>query len=74
MPQEISDEQAIPVSDMFLTAYFAADEAEVTSGDTGRLWLRHRLACSLFLALGCSADAVSVSIDRETSRLDVLRR
>jgi threonine dehydrogenase-like Zn-dependent dehydrogenase len=33
LPQEIS-EQAIPISDIFPTGYFAANEAEVTSGDT----------------------------------------
>jgi threonine dehydrogenase-like Zn-dependent dehydrogenase len=34
LPEEISDEQAIPISDIFPTGYFAADEAEVRPGDT----------------------------------------
>lgn len=34
LPEEISDEQAIPVSDIFPTGYFGAEEAEVQPGDT----------------------------------------
>lgn len=34
LPQEITDEQAIPVSDIFPTGYFAAEEAQVKPGDT----------------------------------------
>ncbi|MBV9443149.1 MAG: zinc-binding dehydrogenase, partial [Acidobacteriaceae bacterium] len=34
LPEEISDEQAIPISDIFPTGYFGAELAEIEPGDT----------------------------------------
>jgi threonine dehydrogenase-like Zn-dependent dehydrogenase len=34
LPDDVTDEQAIPVSDIFPTGYFAAEEMEVKPGNT----------------------------------------
>ena len=34
LPEQVTDEQAIMISDIFPTAYFGADIAEVEDGDT----------------------------------------
>src|SRR5437868_12719299 len=38
LPEEVSDDQAIMLSDIFPTAYFGADLAEIEDGDTVAVW------------------------------------
>lgn len=38
LPEEVSDDQAIMISDIFPTGYFGADIAEVSDGDTVAVW------------------------------------
>ncbi|HEX4230451.1 MAG TPA: zinc-dependent alcohol dehydrogenase [Bryobacteraceae bacterium] len=38
LPMEVSDDQAILISDIFPTAYFGADIAGITPGDTVAIW------------------------------------
>jgi threonine dehydrogenase-like Zn-dependent dehydrogenase len=73
LPQEISDEQAIPVSDIFPTGYFAADEAEVTPGDTVAVFGCGPVGLFAIASAGLLGARRIFAIDRETDRLNVAR-
>jgi threonine dehydrogenase-like Zn-dependent dehydrogenase len=73
LPDEVSDEQAILLSDIVPTGYFGAELAEITDGDTVAV-----LGCgpvgqfAILAARLLGADRV-LAIDREPSRLEMAR-
>lgn len=73
LPEEVSDEQAIMLSDIFPTAYFGAELAEIKSGDTVAVF-----GCGP-VGLFCIASAHLLgagrvfAIDTEQSRLEMAR-
>ncbi len=73
LPDEVSDDQAIPISDIFPTGYFGADMAEIKKGDTVAVFgcgpVGQFAMASAFLM---GAGRV-FAIDRIESRLDMAR-
>lgn len=73
LPEEVSDEQAIMLSDIFPTAYFGAKLAEIKGGDTVAIF-----GCGP-VGLFCIASAKLLgagrifAIDTEQSRLEMAR-
>ena len=67
LPQGVSDDQAIMLSDIFPTAYFGAEIAEITPGDTVAvfgcgpvgLFALAKRRDSASLAPNCSVQVVS---------------
>ncbi len=74
LPDEISDEQAIPVSDIFPTGYFAADEAQVTPGDTVAVFGCGPVGLFAIASAGLLGARRIFAIDRVADRLAVARK
>ncbi|MFN3325889.1 MAG: zinc-dependent alcohol dehydrogenase [Bryobacteraceae bacterium] len=73
IPEEVTDEQAILISDIFPTGYFAAELAEVKDGDVVAVF-----GCGpvgQFAIASCKLQGVSrvLAIDQEETRLDMAR-
>jgi threonine dehydrogenase-like Zn-dependent dehydrogenase len=73
LPDEISDEQAIPVSDIFPTGYFAADEAEVKPGNTVAVFGCGPVGLFAIASAGLLGARRIFAIDRVPERLSVAR-
>ena len=74
LPDQVSDEQAILLSDIFPTGYFAAELAEVTPGDTVAVFgcgPVGQFAITSAKLLGASRV---FAVDSVSSRLDMARR
>jgi len=71
LPEDISDEQAIPVSDIFPTGYFAADEAEVKPGDTVAVFGCGPVGLFAIASAGLLGARRIFAIDRVADRLSV---
>jgi threonine dehydrogenase-like Zn-dependent dehydrogenase len=73
LPDEVSDDQAIPLSDIFPTGYFGADLAEIKKGDTVAVFGCGPVGqCAIASALMMGAGRV-IAIDRIHSRLEMAR-
>ncbi len=73
LPRDISDDQAIIISDIFPTGYFGADMAEIAEGDTVAVF-----GCGpvgqFAIASAIIMDAGRIfAVDREQSRLEMAR-
>jgi threonine dehydrogenase-like Zn-dependent dehydrogenase len=74
LPNDISDEQAIPVSDIFPTGYFAADEAQVTPGDSVAVFGCGPVGLFAIASSGLLGARRIFAIDREPDRLSVAQK
>jgi threonine dehydrogenase-like Zn-dependent dehydrogenase len=74
LPEEVSDQQAIPVSDIFPTGYFAADEAEVTPGDTVAVFGCGPVGLFAIASAGLLGARRIFAIDRVPDRLAVSQK
>lgn len=74
LPPDLSDDQAILLSDIFPTAWFGADNAEITAGDTVAVFglgpVGQFAVISAFLK---GANRV-IAVDSRADRLDMARR
>lgn len=69
LPDDVSDEQAILLSDMFPTGYFGAELAEVAPGDTVAVFGCGPVGLFAILAAQLRGAGRVFAIDREPSRL-----
>jgi threonine dehydrogenase-like Zn-dependent dehydrogenase len=74
LPDEITDEQAIPVSDIFPTGYFAADEAEVKPGNTVAVFGCGPVGLFAIASAGLLGARRIFAIDRVPDRLAVAQK
>jgi threonine dehydrogenase-like Zn-dependent dehydrogenase len=74
LPGEITDEQAIPVSDIFPTGYFAADEAEVKPGNTVAVFGCGPVGLFAIASAGLLGARRIFAIDRVPDRLAVAQK
>lgn len=71
LPDDVSDEQAIPISDIFPTGYFAADQAEVKPGDTVAVFGCGPVGLFAIASAGLLGARRIFAIDRIPDRLSV---
>jgi threonine dehydrogenase-like Zn-dependent dehydrogenase len=71
LPEDISDEQAIPISDIFPTGYFAAYEAEIKPGDTVAVFGCGPVGLFAIASAGLLGARRIFAIDRVPDRLSV---
>lgn len=69
LPDEVSDEQAILLSDIFPTGYFGAELAEVTPGDTVAVFGCGPVGLFAILSAKLLGAGRVFAVDREESRL-----
>ncbi len=70
IPQEIDDHQAILLSDIFPTAYFGADLAEISSGDTVAVFGCGPVGLFAIVSAYLKGAARVIAVDTIKSRLD----
>ncbi len=73
LPSGVSDEQAILISDIFPTGYFAADIAEITPGDTVAVFGCGPVGIFTIISAYLLGAGRVIAVDRISSRLDVAR-
>jgi threonine dehydrogenase-like Zn-dependent dehydrogenase len=73
LPDEISDEQAIMLSDIFPTGYFGADNAEIKPGNTVAVFGCGPVGQFAILSAFLMGAARVFAVDRIPSRLEVAR-
>jgi len=73
LPEEVSDEQAIPISDIFPTGYFGADMAEIKNGDTVAVFGCGPVGQFAIASAFLMGAGPVFAIDRIESRLDMAR-
>lgn len=71
LPEDITDDQALPVSDIFPTGYFAADEAEIKPGDTVAVFGCGPVGLFAIASAGLLGARRIFAIDRVEDRLRV---
>lgn len=70
LPPEVSDEQAILISDIFPTGWFAADLAEVKSGDTVAVFGCGPVGQFAIASAKLKGASRILAVDRRADRLD----
>ncbi len=73
LPDEISDEQAILLSDIFPTAYFGAELAEITPGDTVAVFGCGPVGQFAIVSARLLGAGRIFAVDRVPSRLEMAR-
>ncbi len=73
LPDEISDDQAIMLSDIFPTGYFGADNAEIKPGNTVAVFGCGPVGQFAILSAFLIGAARVFAVDRVQSRLDMAR-
>jgi threonine dehydrogenase-like Zn-dependent dehydrogenase len=73
LPEEVSDDQAIMLSDIFPTAYFGADLAEIDDGDTVAVWGCGPVGQFAVASAKLLGAGRVFAIDRIESRLEMAR-
>jgi threonine dehydrogenase-like Zn-dependent dehydrogenase len=73
LPEEVSDDQAIMLSDIFPTAYFGADLAEIGDGDTVAVWGCGPVGQFAVASAKLMGAGRVFAIDRIESRLEMAR-
>jgi threonine dehydrogenase-like Zn-dependent dehydrogenase len=71
LPDDISDEQAIPVSDIFPTGYFAADKAEIKPGNSVAVFGCGPVGLFAIASAGLLGARRIFAVDRVPDRLSV---
>ncbi|UAW97745.1 glutathione-dependent formaldehyde dehydrogenase [Halopseudomonas nanhaiensis] len=74
LPDEISDDQAILLSDIFPTGYFGAESAEITPGDSVAVFGCGPVGQFAIASAKLMGAARVFAIDRFPDRLDMARR
>ena len=69
VPEHLSDEQVLFLSDIFPTGYMAAENCNIQPGDTVAVWGCGPVGQFAIRAPGCSAPGRVIAIDREPERL-----
>ena len=73
LPDEVTDEQAILLSDIFPTGYFGAEMAEIEPGDTVAVWGCGPVGQFVIASAKLMGAGRIFAIDRIPSRLDMAR-
>jgi threonine dehydrogenase-like Zn-dependent dehydrogenase len=73
IPDEVTDEQAILISDIFPTGYFGAELAEITDGDTVAVFGCGPVGLFAIASARLLGAARILAVDRIPSRLDMAR-
>jgi threonine dehydrogenase-like Zn-dependent dehydrogenase len=73
LPDSVSDEQAIPISDIFPTGYFGAVIANVSDGDVVAVWGCGPVGQFAILSSFLRGAARVIAIDHHTDRLERAR-
>jgi threonine dehydrogenase-like Zn-dependent dehydrogenase len=71
LPDDMSDDQAILLSDIFPTGYFAADLAEITYGDTVAVFGCGPVGLFAIASAKALGAGRVLAVDREPSRLEM---
>ncbi|MDQ2802881.1 MAG: glutathione-dependent formaldehyde dehydrogenase [Pseudomonadota bacterium] len=74
LPDEVSDDQAIMISDIFPTGYFGADLAEVTNGDTVAVFGCGPVGQFAIASAKLKGAGRVIAIDKYEDRLATARR
>lgn len=74
LPKEVSDDQAILISDIFPTAYFGADLAEIKPGDTVTVFGCGPVGLFAILSANLKGAGRVFAVDALPDRLDMARR
>jgi threonine dehydrogenase-like Zn-dependent dehydrogenase len=74
LPDSVSDEQAILISDIFPTAYFAAELAEIKQGNTVAVFGCGPVGQFCIASAKLLGAGRIFAVDREESRLDMARK
>jgi threonine dehydrogenase-like Zn-dependent dehydrogenase len=74
LPDEVSDDQAILLSDIFPTGYFGADLAEVGDGDTVAVFGAGPVGIFAILSARLKGAGRVFAVDQHPDRLDLARR
>jgi threonine dehydrogenase-like Zn-dependent dehydrogenase len=74
LPREVTDEQAILLSDIFPTAYFGAQLAEITPGDTVAVFGCGPVGLFSIISAKLLGAGRVFAVDHEPSRLDKARQ
>ncbi|HET6655052.1 MAG TPA: zinc-dependent alcohol dehydrogenase [Gammaproteobacteria bacterium] len=73
LPEAVSDEQAILISDIFPTGYFGADLAEIEYGDTVAVFGCGPVGLFAIASAGLMGAGRILAVDQIPSRLDMAR-
>jgi threonine dehydrogenase-like Zn-dependent dehydrogenase len=73
IPDEVTDHQAILLCDIFPTAYFGADLAEITPGDTVAVFGCGPVGLLAVMSAKLMGAGRVFAVDRDTTRLDKAR-
>jgi threonine dehydrogenase-like Zn-dependent dehydrogenase len=73
LPDAVSDQQAILISDIFPTGYFGADLAEIDYGDTVAIFGCGPVGLFAIASAGLMGAGRILAVDRIPSRLDMAR-
>jgi len=73
LPENVTDEQAIMISDIFPTGYFGADIADVSDGDTVTVFGCGPVGQFAIASAFMMGAGRVFAVDRETSRLEMAR-
>jgi threonine dehydrogenase-like Zn-dependent dehydrogenase len=74
LPDAVSDEQALPISDIFPTGYFGASLAEVHEGDTVAVFGAGPVGVFAALSAKLQGAGRVIAVDQHADRLDMARR
>jgi threonine dehydrogenase-like Zn-dependent dehydrogenase len=74
LPDEVSDEQGILISDIFPTGYFGAELAEVSDGDTVAVFGAGPVGVFAVLSAHLLGAGRVIAVDRHPDRLEMARR
>jgi threonine dehydrogenase-like Zn-dependent dehydrogenase len=74
LPDDVSDEQAILISDIFPTGYFGADLAEVGDGDTVVVFGAGPVGVFAVVSARLKGAGRIIAVDQHADRLDMARR
>ena len=74
LPDEVSDEQAIMISDIFPTGWFGADEAEIDQGDTVAVFGCGPVGQFAIASAKFMGASRIIAVDHLKDRLDMARR
>jgi len=73
LPDDVSDDEAILLSDIFPTAYFGAENAEITPGDTVAIFGCGPVGQLAIMSAFLMGAGRVIAVDRIPSRLDLAR-
>lgn len=73
LPDDVTDDQAILISDIFPTGYFGADLAEITDGDTVAVFGCGPVGIFAIISAYIFGAGRVIAVDRVDSRLEIAR-